>query len=393
MYLILLIHLYFRCLERMLNNWDALKVYFAQQKQSLDDAKKAKKERSKKSQKVIVQELNKNTKQTEKTPAKSITPEEPDSPSPNDVQSYAEKKVEAIFCFVKSPTNKLYMLFLNYTVHVFDDVLRQLQTEEPMIHVLRRKLLQLLQDILSRFVKPSAFTFKGAEDVEYKLPYNQKANQDLIIGEAATKFIENKSENHLRDSRLKEFYGNVRKYFELCVDYMKQKLPLNDELLKHAEVCDVANRKMAKSSDLLFFLKKFPCLIPEGATIDSLLEQFASYQIQNIDSCIEDSDRIDETWVRIGSYKNESGIRVYSHLSLVMRGVLTIPHSSAHCERVFSCVRKNRTEQRSSLSDKTLESLLVMKSCKLEPESATPCFMEGKALDRLKGAYYRSLNQ
>jgi len=72
-----------------------------------------------------------------------------------------------------------------------------------------------------------------------------------------------------------------------------------------------------------------------------------------------------------------------------MCGIMTIPHSSAHCERVFSCVRKNRTEQRDSLSDRTLESLLVLKSAKLESDG----FFDKKDLDRLKGAYYRHLNQ
>jgi hypothetical protein len=52
-------------------------------------------------------------------------------------------------------------------------------------------------------------------------------------------------------------------------------------------------------------------------------------------------------------------------------------------------VRKNRTEQRDSLSDRTLESLLVFKSAKLESDG----FFDKKDLDRFKGAYNRHLNQ
>jgi hypothetical protein len=52
-------------------------------------------------------------------------------------------------------------------------------------------------------------------------------------------------------------------------------------------------------------------------------------------------------------------------------------------------VRKNRTEQRASLSDRTLESLLVFKSAKLESDG----FFDKKDLDRFKGAYNRHLNQ
>ena len=77
------------------------------------------------------------------------------------------------------------------------------------------------------------------------------------------------------------------------------------------------------------------------------------------------------------------------HCEVVVLSILTIPHSSAHCERVFSTVRKNRTEQRSSLSDKTLEALLVMKS--RPAEAGTRHFSEEKTLKGLKSAYYQSL--
>ena len=58
----------------------------------------------------------------------------------------------------------------------------------------------------------------------------------------------------------------------------------------------------------------------------------------------------------------DTGSFMFEDLANVMLGLLTIPHSSAHCERVFCCVRKNRTPQRSSMSDQTMESLLVLKS-------------------------------
>lgn len=41
--------------------------------------------------------------------------------------------------------------------------------------------------------------------------------------------------------------------------------------------------------------------------------------------------------------------------------ILPIPHSNAECERLFSQVKKNRTEFRSLLLDETIENLLIMK--------------------------------
>ena len=53
--------------------------------------------------------------------------------------------------------------------------------------------------------------------------------------------------------------------------------------------------------------------------------------------------------------------------------VLVLPHSNAELERLFSVVRKNKTDSRSSLKlDGTLSSILAMKS--KYPESRKPCF-------------------
>jgi hypothetical protein len=276
-------------------------------------------------------------------------------------RSYADKKVDAIYSFVKSPTNKLYVLFLNYTIHVFDNVLCRLQTEEPMIHLLRGTLHSLMRNILTRFVKPSAMNGKPLNEVDYKVAYNQKSDNELVIGEAAKKFVDEKETNHLRESRIKEFYSNVRQYFVSACDYIKKSLPLDDPVLVHAEVADTEKRLTVKASSLEFFIKKFPCLLPEGVSLDLILEEFALYQCQTIESDIEHCKRIDEKWNLIGQMKNDGGSSMFKHLSYVMRGILCIPHSSAHCERVFSVVRKNRTDQRASLSDQTLEALLVLK--------------------------------
>jgi hypothetical protein len=61
-------------------------------------------------------------------------------------------------------------------------------------------------------------------------------------------------------------------------------------------------------------------------------------------------DRLDLTWTDIGKKED---LQV---LASVMTGILTIPHLSAPCERIFSVVRKNVTDQRISLGEDTIDS-------------------------------------
>ena len=72
--------------------------------------------------------------------------------------------------------------------------------------------------------------------------------------------------------------------------------------------------------------------------------------------------RMDAVWTAVGKLKAEDGEVYLRELAVVMFGILTIAHSNAHCERIIPTVRKNRTDQRASLGNDTLETLLVLKT-------------------------------
>ena len=162
---------------------------------------------------------------------------------------------------------------------------------------------------------------------------------------------------------------------------------VQDEVLTRAEVADISLQTSAKSADLVFFVNTFPALMPAGSTHDSLLEAFAEYQCSIIDDCVR--DRMDLSWKALSDKKNGGGVKPFQALASVMLGILTIPHSSAHCERVFSCVRQNKTDTRNALGDDTLESLLVLKS---NPVSCIDLEYSAATMRSLKSAYHRSLN-
>ncbi|GFO28145.1 hypothetical protein PoB_005465000 [Plakobranchus ocellatus] len=109
--------------------------------------------------------------------------------------------------------------------------------------------------------------------------------------------------------------------------------------------------KMGMSAKLRAMLERFPS-ITEQCTRDVVLHQFASLQCSDLE--IHQSSRVDHAWAKLLSSE-------YKDLAKVMLKILTHPHSSAHCERIFSCVRRNPTDFRSSLEEETLEAILVTK--------------------------------
>ena len=243
---------------------------------------------------------------------------------------------------------------------------------------------------------PYTISTDGSNDADAKQfplvvrTVNMKSDNDLVIGEAARAFLSDREGNQLRDSHVSEFFKDVRKYFTTLVQYLLERLPLSSDVLRHAEVADVKLQQSTEVSSLDFFLRRFPCLLG-SATHDAVKEQFCLFQTTDVSNCIK--EREDHTWFAIGQLRDpDSGDLLFRDLANAVLGILTIPHGSAHCERVFSCVRKNKSPQRSSLSSSTMESLLVLKTLPTEPVDSV-LSLSKEDLQELRSAYYRSHTQ
>jgi hypothetical protein len=113
-----------------------------------------------------------------------------------------------------------------------------------------------------------------------------------------------------------------------------------------------------------------------------------------VDGYTEDSEevfhhRMDTLWWHLADMRlPQSSTKRFQHLHKVAEAVLVIGHSNAEEERLFSMVRKNKTDSRPALSlEGTLSSLLSMKLH--YPEDSTLCYMwkpEEAPLKKAKGA-------
>ena len=125
----------------------------------------------------------------------------------------------------------------------------------------------------------------------------------------------------------------------------------------------------------LHYFHRYPNLLPfeEQSEFDSRTEEFSEYQLLR-DSDIPDhvmgsckTDRgdlkLDLLWSFIGQMKDHAeNALLFLRLWKVVRLILTIPHSNAEEERVFSIVRKNKTSFLRRLDpEETLASIVTVK--------------------------------
>ena len=91
----------------------------------------------------------------------------------------------------------------------------------------------------------------------------------------------------------------------------------------------------------------------------------SSYDIKLMifQKCVVEAECIDVSWHALSFVKDQvTGLPKYTLLGNVAKGILTMYHSNADCERLFSIVRKNKTDFRASMSTPVLGALLTHKT-------------------------------
>ena len=172
--------------------------------------------------------------------------------------------------------------------------------------------------------------------------------------------------------------------------YALSHLPFDDDVLLNAQFVNIQRRVTADFTQVAYFVERFPILLPfcDTKSQEQLFEQFTSCQTMH-DSAIPlhiwsdanvtkkgSSDgedyvyyRMDTLWAYLSTVKDgATGLPTFSLLSKVEKLVLTLPHSNADEERVFSLIRQNKTDFWNSLAlGGTLSSILTVKMSCQEP--------------------------
>ena len=132
-------------------------------------------------------------------------------------------------------------------------------------------------------------------------------------------------------------------------------------MLLNMQKCLISASGAKKSfASIRFWTSTFKCLRPTGG-LDQLETEFCKYQVDPEIAELDREERVDVLWGKIASLKSDTGELKYPLLSSIMKSLCALPYSNADSERVFSLIRKNKTECRASMSREMLNDLTVVK--------------------------------
>ena len=151
---------------------------------------------------------------------------------------------------------------------------------------------------------------------------------------------------------------------------MLKMFPFGDSILKDLDVINPDKFCSCSFPIVESLAKRFPQLgLNDSTSLNLLREEFIDFKLSPADhpsvsmytSATGDKPRIGAFWCEVGKIKTLDGQPRFPSLAKLMAGLLSIPASNADSERGFSILRKIHTDQRPTLQQSTIISLMSIK--------------------------------
>ncbi|CAF3267451.1 unnamed protein product, partial [Rotaria socialis] len=263
-------------------------------------------------------------------------------------------------------------IILRVYQHIFSKPLAWLQQKQPLIHLLFEECSNLFRDILISFIKDDLLTNKTVKQllsISFDSQADEKPDSKLAIGEITRNELQEMSTNE----KIK-FMQDVRDIYKTIARELTRTLPVTNKFLQNLQFMHPLQRHHESSSkSLMIIARDLPQLLSDD-NLDYLNVEWRLYENETIPeewyqqkTTSGDSDEvikyqpIDNYWKHVFAIKTSSGIAKFVVLPQLIKSLLSLSHGNTDVERGFSEHAALITDNRSSLSDISINGLRATK--------------------------------
>ncbi|XP_048512919.1 uncharacterized protein LOC112694903 [Athalia rosae] len=147
-------------------------------------------------------------------------------------------------------------------------------------------------------------------------------------------------------------------YLNACSHILKKSALATSPFIKHCRCLHPKERTSTRSCNDILVLARDP---PMDIAIDCPLDESRLLQVEKEKDSSKDG-RIDSYWSQFFDMKSLSGNDKYPNVATVVKAVLSLSHGQFDVERGFSSSARTLTDDRAAMSEKTLDSYMMVKS-------------------------------
>lgn len=240
--------------------------------------------------------------------------------------------------------NKLYLIYLKSVLNEVQQTLKIFEGKGTDPVLLLDALKRLIESLCHKIINPNS-------RIDY---FIQRVN-DYVDPNPYMGYV---FEDYLSKSSLEEPEKKALK--QRCIDFtlklisqLQQRLPNNFKNLETMTILSV-KETLKKDKSVLPIVKLAEVFGVQPEEIDKILTQYRHIGNQNWENK-EDSVKF---WCEVLVHKDAAGNKPYQELGNLAKIILSLPHSNADVERVFSSMNLIKTKTRNRMGLKTMTAIL-----------------------------------
>lgn len=226
---------------------------------------------------------------------------------------------------------------MSYALRLLNSFNVEFQSMEPKIHLLLLRITTVYKTILRNFVKASVIN--NTDDInliDFKNTDNHIPLMDIYIGTKCELYI-----NSATNCNIFEIKKKILSFYMEPCEQIKKRFDFKDNNLKHFAYFVPEVALSGEIGSVLPIVKLFTQYQNKAEEINEEWRLLATIPAIKFDN-------INDFWYKIGEMKNGNGTKMFENISNVGKAVISLPHSSANAERIFSQLNliKNKTRNK-----------------------------------------------
>lgn len=271
-------------------------------------------------------------------------------------ENLIDNKAAHIFKSISNPFTKLYLYFLDFVLPILTNLNIAFQAENPQIHNIYSKVATAYKTLLECYVKPNYLNSTDLPQVQYRNPAYYLATEDIYLGGKCTAVLS--VENNFSKTDITQFVEKCLCFYIECCHQLYKRFPLNSKHMNTLKLMSFLDPKSIKNTRTIApaavqFEHKL------NLDLNNLDVEWRQLKNQyDLDFTLD----LLKFWKTVSELKTNDGNEVYPLINKLVTYMLILPHSSACVERLFSSINLNKTKLRNQLSTETLTGILYSKS-------------------------------
>lgn len=312
-------------------------------------------------------------------------------------EKYLEERliaVEQIQRSLNDPLVKLYFYFLDWILPKFSNLNKYFQSEKNIILSLHQIMEQNFRELLLCYMQHNYVTSRPLDAID---PLNRSyfcQKSSLYLGIQVLNLIET-PEIKSQPNLLEQFQNRCIDFLSTACSEIKKRYDFDK-----AALFATLNILLPENAVALEYHNTVPTLLPllsqlvrlaDKSTWQEIDDEWRKLPFQQKVSLPPINQEVVQFWGTLLQLKNDADQFIFRHLAQFVLNVLSLPHSNAECERVFSQINLIKTKIRNKTSVYTINGTLLASQHVKDKGSCTNFTPEHKMLQLHAKSMYSNI--